>query len=130
MTSAGNVARTDIACGFGCRKELEREKTNERGRRHYGTAKGRTNKCARNRKRSLKPSGSAKSKRAIAAPKMAISPFTPGVFLYIAHLLSLASGCKPPLHEIAEFLNEVIIAAMDRARCTILRQRSLPERGG
>jgi hypothetical protein len=65
------------------------------------------------------------------APKPFATPtFTPSVLRYIGYLLSLASGRNPPPREIEKFMNEVFIALMAREPSTILRQRSLPERGG
>jgi hypothetical protein len=132
LTGYGNRKRTDVCCAFGCREETRREKTNERGRRHYRTAKGRVDKSRRNRERSLVSAEQPTQERVTAVGP---SPpdgfvFSPEVLRHIAYVLLLASGYKPSIGEIEYFLNEVMTAVMIVLGPAILRQRSLPERGG
>jgi hypothetical protein len=125
----------DIGCVFGCRREQTREKTNERGRRHYETSKGKANKSVLNRNRGLNVVQQARSasenleKPAQARPDQASEVFHPSLLGYIVYLLSLASSETPTPQEIAQPLHELLSAVM-KFRITILRQRSLPERGG
>lgn len=132
LTGRGNLTRTDIDCVFGCRKERIREKTKERGRRHYRTDKGRHNKGARNRARSLMSAGGAKNEKAPGVPGSSSAyHFRPELLRYIAYLLKLACDRKPPVAEIERFLQDAVAAVMRLcASCAILRQRSLPGRGG
>lgn len=129
LTGAGNLARADIGCGFGCREERKREKVNERGRRHYRTPHGKTKKSALNRARSELTVFRPRDKCPTALKKPP-ALFIQSVVQYIAYVASLTSKRRPPLHEVEKFLNEVLVVVTDRRSRTILRQRSLPERGG
>lgn len=132
LTGRSNSGLSYISCAFGCREKRKREKTNERGRRHYLTPKGRQNKKARNRRRSLASARPSKNKRSTAG-KERPTFFRPDMLRYIAFLLRLASGQKPPLREVEKFLKAVLVAVVEGAQSAILRQRSwssLPEPDG
>ena len=129
MTGVSNRERVDIGCVFGCRREREREKTNERGRRYYRSIKGKTSKGARNRDRSLITAQRSKiASTPLPLPKLVV--FARDTVLHIAYLLCLESGEKILPGEIEHFLHEALAVVIERARTAILRQRSLPERGG
>lgn len=118
---------------FGCREERKREKSNERGRRHYLTDRGRINKGVRNENRSLispRPTGSAHTAAKQAKVEAAASFFNSDVIHYIAYLLTFACGRTPPRIEIEGFLGECLAAIVAGMPRPFLRQRSLPERGG
>jgi hypothetical protein len=130
LTGPGNRNHKYIGCSFGCRKEREREKSNERGSRYYQTSKGQKQKKARNRKRSLGQKPKNENPPPPIVSKSPRSIFHPEILRYITFLLLLASGQKPGLREVEEFLQQVLSVVMEIPRSAILRQRSLPERGG
>lgn len=134
LTSCSNEKRPDIGCAFGCRKECERERTNERGRIHYQTVKGKANKSARNRERSLidtrESKNDHKAEPTTLLPPQPVSVFDPNLLRYIAYLMSFTPGSPPPIAQIEQYLNEALSAVIQWLQCAILRQRSLPERGG
>lgn len=128
LTGQGNRGRTSIGCIFGCRKERQREMSNDRGRRHYQTPKGRRNKGTRNRARSLISAKTPKKGRTETTPPGARYRFSRELIHSIGFLLRFAFGRSPPAVEIDPFLQEVLAAVV--IFCAILRQRSLPGRGG
>lgn len=130
LIERSNRKQAVVGCPFGCQKERRREKGNERGRRHYLTAKGRSQKRARNRNRSLVSAQESKNGR-VVEDRPAVPVFRPAFLRYITYLLLLL-GQKPPIPEIETLLREILTVIMgsDVERTTILRQRCLPERGG
>ncbi|CAN5570860.1 hypothetical protein BH10PLA2_BH10PLA2_16510 [soil metagenome] len=128
LTGQGNRGRTSIGCIFGCRKERQREKSNKRGRRHYQTLKGRRNKGTRNRARSLISAKAPQDIRNEATPPGSGYRFPRELIHYIAFLLRVACGRSPAIVEIDQLLQEALAAVVKF--CSILRQRSLPGRGG
>lgn len=94
--------------------------------------RGRVDKARLNRARSLIALQRSKSDTAtvLAEPASPILVFDSSVLRYIAYLLLVASGEIPSIREIEFFLQAVLAAVMERTHRAILRQRSLPERGG
>ena len=125
LTGPWNRKQTYMGCVFGCREERKREKCNARGRRHSQTAQGRKDKKIRNQGRSLVSRQSQKQKRPTQPPLFLLSA---SLLRYVATLIWLGSGQRPQIHELREVFEDILANVFGQA--WILRQRSLPERGG